>query len=335
MASSHPTIIDVARRAGVSKSLVSMVMRGAANVGAERRARVLAAAEELGYRPNAAARSLVRQRTNLVGILLSDLHNPYFTEVVEGIEEAASAADYRALITSGSRVQAREARALDTLLQLRVDGLILAGTVLDSRSIRNAARTCPVTLVARATRAAGIDSVVNDDRAGAAMAVDHLRSLGHARIAHIDGGAGAGAASRRSGFLAAMRRHGLERSAQVVGGDFTEAGGAAGVEAVLAAGDPPTAVFVSNDLAAIGSLHALEAAGLAVPGDVSLVGYDNTGLAALGHIGLTTIDQPRHAMGMTGVELLLERVESGRTAPRHIVIAPRLVVRRTTAPPRT
>ena len=105
-------------------------------------------AEELGYRPNAVAWSLVQQRTNLVGILLSDLHNPYFTEVVEGIEESASAAEYRALITSGSREQAREARALDTLLQLRVDGLILAGTVLDSRSIRNAARICPVVLVA-------------------------------------------------------------------------------------------------------------------------------------------------------------------------------------------
>jgi DNA-binding LacI/PurR family transcriptional regulator len=332
VASSHPTIIDVARRAGVSKSLVSMVMRGAPNVGAERRARVLLAAEELGYRPNAVARSLVRQRTNLVGILLSDLHNPYFTEVVDGIEESVFAAEYRALITSGSRQQAREERALETLLQLRVDGLILAGTVLDSRSIRNAARTCPVVLVARATRASGVDSVVNDDRAGAAMAVDHLISLGHTRITHIDGGAGAGAASRRSGFLAAMRRNGLEREARVVPGDFTEAGGAAGVRTLLASDDPPTAVFVSNDLAAIGALHTLEDAGLYVPEDVSLVGYDNTALAALGHIGLTTIDQPRREMGRTGVDLLLQRVESGRTEPRHLVIAPRLVVRRTTAP---
>jgi DNA-binding LacI/PurR family transcriptional regulator len=334
VARSHPTIIDVANAAGVSKSLVSLVLRGAPNVSSERRKAVLQAAEDLGYRPNAVARSLVRQRSYLIGVMLSDLRNPYFTEVVEGIEEEAIAAGYRALITTGSRLPAREAVALDALLQLRVDGLILAGPVLDSSTIVSAGRSAAVVLVARSTRSRHLDSVSNDDKAGAAMAVHHLVQLGHRRISHIDGGVGAGSSSRRAGYLAEMRRHGLADGIEVIPGDYTENGGASGVDTLLRRPAIPTALFVANDQAAVGALHALEAAGLQVPGDVSLVGYDNTAVAGLGHIGLTTINQPRREMGELAVRLLMERVEQARHDPSHLVIAPSLVVRRTTAPPR-
>jgi DNA-binding LacI/PurR family transcriptional regulator len=176
--------------------------------------------------------------------------------------------------------------------------------------------------------------VTNDDRAGGALAVEHLISLGHRRIAHIDGGARApGADGRRTGYLAAMRRHGLSRNARVVRGSYTEEGGAGGVQAILARGTAPTALFVANDLAAVGALHALEASGLRVPRDVSLVGYDNTSLAGLGHIDLTTIDQPRRRMGGMAVSLLLERMRDGRGDARRIVLSPHLVIRRTTAAP--
>jgi len=330
----HPTILDVAERAGVSKSLVSLALRGSPRVREEKREAILRAAEQLGYRPNAVARSLVRKRTNVIGVMLSDLHNLYFAEVVDGIEAEALSAQYRALINTGSRMAEREWEAIETLLQLRTDGLILAGPVLPASLILSAALSVPVVLVARASRWPSVDSVTNDDRAGARLAVDHLVSLGHRDIAHVDGGTGAGSASRRSGYLEAMRDHGLARAAVVAPGTFTEEGGAAGIDRLLASRARPTAVFVANDLAAVGALHALERHGARVPEDVSVVGYDNTALAALGHIDLTTVDQPRREIGAMAVRLLLQRLDDGRDRGRHVVLPPRLVVRGTTKPPR-
>jgi DNA-binding LacI/PurR family transcriptional regulator len=329
----HPTILDVAARAGVSKSLVSLALRGDPRVRDEKRRAVLRAAKQLGYRPNAVARFLVRKKTNVIGVMLSDLHNLYFVEVVDGIESAASSAEYRALINTGGRLPDRESEALETLLQLRTDGVILAGTVLPTSRILAAANSVPLVLVARTSRSSSVDSVANDDRAGAHLAVEHLVSLGHRRIAHVDGGDGAGAQARRRSFLEAMGGQGLATSAVVVRGDYTEAGGASGIDLLLARGRPPTAVFVANDLAAVGALHALERQGLRVPEEVSVVGYDNTALAAIGHISLTTIDQPRRRLGAMAVQLLLERLENGRQRARHVVLPPSLVVRGTTAPP--
>jgi DNA-binding LacI/PurR family transcriptional regulator len=329
----HPTILDVAERAGVSKSLVSLVLRGSPRVSEEKRAAVLRAADELRYRPNAVARSLVNKRSFLIGVMLSDLHNPFFVEIVDGIEEEARTAQYSALFNTGGRTAEGESVAIETLLQLRTDGIILASPVLPSREIRSAAATTQVVLVARPSRWPEVDSVANDDRAGARMAVGHLFELGHRTIAHIDGGQGAGATARRAGYGDAMRSYGLDGESLVVRGDYTEEGGAAGVSQLLSAGSRPSAIFAANDLAAIGALHTLEKEGLRVPEDVSLIGYDNTSLAALGHINLTTIDQPRREMGATAVRLFLDRLDGSRARARHVLVQPRLVVRGTTAPP--
>jgi len=329
----HPTIVDVAERAGVSKSLVSLVMRGAPNVSDEKRLAVTKAAEEIGYRPNAVARSLVRRRSYVIGVMVSDLHNPYFTEVMDGIELAARTDGYHALFNSGGRTAAGEADAIDTLLQLRTDGVVMAGPVLPARRIAAVASSVPVVVVARHSRSPAHDSITNDDRMGARLAVDHLVALGHRHIAHVDGGSGAGSAQRLAGFLEAMGRHGLTGSATVVPGSFTEEGGRDGVAEVLRGRERATAIFVGNDLAAVGALDALDHHGLRVPGDVSLVGYDNIALAALGHIDLTTIDQPRREMGVTAVRLLLERRDEDRRAARHLVVPPSLVVRGSTGPP--
>jgi DNA-binding LacI/PurR family transcriptional regulator len=334
---SQPTIHDVAKLAGVSKSLVSLVMRGADNVSDEKRSAVLAAAEELGYRPNAVARSLVSRRTHHLGLMLSDLHNPYFAEVAVGVMEAATEHDYRVLLNTGFMSPAREADALDTLLELRMDGVLMAGARVASSVIRHVAQSVPVVAITRNVRLPGVDVVVNDDRLGATMAVDHLVSLGHRRIAHIDGGGGSGAKRRARGFLDAMARHGLARQARRIAGEYTEEAGTRGVAELLAEGARSTAIFCANDYQAVGAVDALRKADLSVPEDVSVVGYDNVHLAALGQVNLTTVHQPRHEMGRQAAKLILERLQlrtAGQDRPdRRVIIPPEFVVRGSTAPP--
>lgn len=329
----QPTILDVAAEAGVSKSLVSLVMRGSDRVSPASRQAVLEAAKKLGYRPNAAARTMVRQRSSVIGVMVSNLHNPFFAEVIDGIDMAATDAGYRAILTTGNRVPDRERLAVATLLEMRVDGLILASPVVGRECAIEASQTIPTVVVGKATRASTVDSVTNDDRSGGEMIVDHLVELGHRRIAHIDGGFGAGARPRRTGYKRAMKRHGLADEVRSVRGNFTEEGGATGMRHLLTNGPLPTAVSVANDLAAIGVLEVLAAEGLDVPGDISIVGYDNTAVAASHRLGLTTVDQPRHDMGRMAAELILDRISQDRTTARHVVLAPKLVVRESTGPP--
>lgn len=329
----QPTIIDVASRAGVSKSTVSLVLRGSTKVSESTRRLVLRVVKQLDYRPNAMARGLVSRRTHVIGVMLSDLHNTFFAEVLDGIDAAAGEAGYRTLLATGHRAPAREAEAIESLLELRTEALILVGPRLARAKIVAASRTVPLVLVSRGIRAGSVDTVTSDEKAGAAAAVDHLVELGHHRIAHIDGGAGASAPDRRSGYEDAMVRQGLTEFIRTVRGDYTEAGGARGVELLLASSPFPSAIFAANDLSALGALEALEREGMRVPQDVSLVGYDNTFLSKLGPIDLTTIDQPRRAMGIAAAELVLERLGGGRRGARHHVVSPSLVARGTTAAP--
>ena len=329
-----PTIIDVAGRAGVSKSLVSRVMRGENSVSPSSRAAVIAAAKELGYRANAVARSLVQRRSYNVGVVVSDLHNIFFAEVLDGLYAAAAQRGYRTLITTGNRDPLAEQRALEQLLELRVDGVILAGSRMPPAAIEAAARVVPIAAVGSDLRLPGVDVVVDDDFAGAVLAVEHLAGLGHRDIALIDGGEGAGAAERREGYTSAMKAAGLSSHVRVQPGDFTESGGHQGARRLLAGPRRPTAIFASNDQSAVGALNAVIEAGLRVPEDVSLMGYDNTALAALRHISLTTIHQPRNQIGEMAMRAVLRRIQSPGSPARRHVLAPKLVVRATTGAPR-
>ena len=327
-----PTILDVARRAGVSKSLVSLVIRSDARVGPANRAAVLAAVAELDYRPNAMARGLVQRRTRMVGVMVSDLTNPFFGDVVSGIQLQARELEYRVLFSTGDRQQELEVEAIEGLLELRVDGLILAGPRIDLETIAGFGHSVPLVVLHRPTEDDWSDSITNDDFEGARIAVEHCASLGHSRIAHIDGGPGAGAEARREGYERAMRQMGLEQHIQVVSGGYTEKPGRLGAQELLSRRPLPSAVFAANDLCAIGALNTFEEAGLSIPGDISLLGYDNTSVAALRHVSLTSVHQQSVRMGRMAVKRLSERIDQGRTEPQHDVVSPSLVVRDTTGP---
>jgi DNA-binding LacI/PurR family transcriptional regulator len=331
-ATRRPTIETVAERAGVSKSLVSLVMRDAPNVSDTRRQKVLDAAAELGYRPNLAARSLVERRTRTLGVLVNDLHNPFHAEVIDWLHESAHERGLRLVLGTGRRDPAQEAEVLESFLAQDVDGLILLSPALPQRALARAAKQVATVVVGRDDlRAPRCDTVVNDDEAGGALPVDHLVALGHERIAHI-ASLGAGGPRRREGYEAAMARHGLEPI--VAEGDFTDEGGYEGARTLLAARRRPSAIFACNDLAAIGALTAIEEAGLSVPGDVSLVGYDNSYLARVRHISLTSVDQPRTEMGRLAVQAVTERRERPDTPARVRLVAPHLVARSSTGAPR-
>ncbi|MFW2332491.1 LacI family DNA-binding transcriptional regulator [Ilumatobacter sp.] len=327
-----PTMDDVAREAGVSRALVSLVMRNSDKVSDRSRAAVLEAASTLGYRPNLSARHLASKRTRTFGMVINDLHNPYFAGVADGVKAAADETGYRLLLNSAFLSDDDERSALETFIDFNVDGIILSGARVSKSVIEQTAESVPVVVASDPVKSRKVDTINNDDHAGATLVVEHLVELGHRRIVHIDGGSGAGAKQRKAGYTETMERHGLVPN--VVPGVFTEASGVDAAEMALKQDPSFTAVFAGNDMSALGALDALDAAGLRVPDDVSLVGYDNTFIAALRHIGLTTIDQGRDRIGRLAVEMLIERVEDGRTTARHLTTPPTLVVRNTTASPR-
>jgi len=325
---------DVAREAGVSRALVSLVMRERPNVSAERRRRVLDVAARLGYRPNAMARSLASRRTKTVGVILDDLRNPFFAEIAGGVEELASEVGYQLLLAAGGRQARRERAAMGALLEHRVSGIIMVSPRMPAGVIAAAAAEAPLVIVGRAVRGLDADSVLINEAHGTGLVLDHLLGLGHEAIAHVDGGSGAGGPQRRSAYLRGMRANRLGRHALVIPGDFTEEAGVSAATELLRRPELPTAIFAANDMVAAGLLGGLDRAGVEVPRDVSIVGYDNISIAHLAHVSLTTVDQPRTEMGRLALELLLDRIDN-RRANEVRLIEPSLVIRSTTAPPRT
>jgi DNA-binding LacI/PurR family transcriptional regulator len=321
---------DVAREAAVSRALVSLVFRKSPKVADKTRTRVLAAAVRLGYRPNANARRLASRTPDTVGVMVRDLHNPFYAEILDGIEKAAAGENLQVLISHGRR-GVNEPNALEGLFELRPIGLILLSPSMTMRAMGEHVGGLPAVIVGRDPRDRRFDVVVDDDVHGAELAVGHLAGLGHRRIVHVSGGRGeAGAAARIRGYERAMRA--LEMEPVVISARFSEDAGISAAAKFAKLDRSPTAVFAANDVIAVGLLSGFDRLGLRVPGDVSVMGYDNTSLARTRHIDLTTIDQPRHVMGELAVETLLERMRTGRQRSAVHRTAPTLVVRSSTAP---
>lgn len=332
--SSAPTILDVAARAGVSKSSVSRVLVDSPFVSERTRDAVLRAIDDLGFRPNRAARTLVRRRSGAIGVLVTDFHNPFFQDVLDGIDEVAGAGDYTPIVVNGKRMERAEESALHRLLELQVDGIVCVATKLRRRALQEAARATPLVILTRTPELPRVDSVVNDDRRGAALVVHHLVALGHRKIAMVGDDQELAGASRIRGYSEAMGQAGLADEVRVAPGGFTEAGGYTGAKQLLEADPEVTAIFAVNDLSALGVLDAAEELGLDVPGDLSVVGYDNIAMAALRRIDLSTIDQSARTIGRTAAKALLERIDNPSSPARRIVTPPVLVPRSTSGPPR-
>ena len=335
----RPTIRDVAERAGVSKSLVSLVLRGSSKVSPDRRAAVDQAIAELGYRPNAAARTLREGRSRAIGVLLNDVRHPWFFDLLDGLISVLEAEGRHVVLSGGGRLDRRmDDSVLRGFLELEVDGFILAGTQANSPVIAEIANVVPtITVGWRDIDLPRVDAVANDDLLGATLATRHLIDLGHRRIAHISGRV-AGTSNvigklRQQGYEDTMRAAGLGEHIRVEPGDFTEDAGYRATVRLLSSGQPPTAIFAVDDMTCLGAQSAASEMNIDVPGRLSLVGYDNSYLSRLRSIWITSIDSAGFDAGRLAARTLLARVaDPARTAEVHL-LAPTLQVRGSTAPP--
>jgi LacI family transcriptional regulator len=333
------TMRDVAHHAGVSTATVSRVLAGIGKPRPEVAAAVLAAVSELEYRPSGIARSLKLRSTRTLGLIVTDIENPFFPELVRAADDAAHERGYTILLGSAADDDERAMRYLDLMVDRRVDGLIVASSAVTERHWSWLVRaTIPVVVVnAEPSALGGVSVIASDNEAGTRMAVEHLVALGHRSIGYISGPeAYTAARPRLQGFRNACREAGLPPDATpVVPGDARVESGERGVARLLEIQPGVTAICVYNDLTAIGTLGALRARGLAVPDDVSVVGFDDIAAAAWVDPPLTTVVQQKRAMGRLAVERLAQAIGSEQPAAPELVRLPVLIrQRRSSAAPR-
>lgn len=325
----RPTMRDVAAKAGVSQQLVSMVIRNVPGPSEASRERVIAAARQIGYTPDAAASVLRRRRSRHLGVLFN-LKQPFEAEIVEALYPAARERGYDLVL--GAITPDRDAtHVLDELRAQRSEAILVTTSTSDPSQLVNVARRVPVIEIGRAESRPNMDAVGVENRTGARAAIDHLVALGHRQICHIDGGDRKGALERKAGYLEGMRAHGLVENIEVIAGDYSDESGASAGRQLLRSG-LPTAVFAGNDNCANGLVFVLQQAGVRVPEDVSVVGFDDIQAASL--LGLTTVRQDAASLARLAVHTALERLDEGRAESVDVRIEPELTVRASTAPPR-
>jgi LacI family transcriptional regulator len=311
------TIAEVARRAGVSTATVSRALTGSVPVRPATRRRVMAAVDELGFRPSGIARSLKLRRTKMLGVIITDIENPYYPEIVRAVEDAARELDYALLLCNGADDPERESSYLEALAERRIDGIIIATSRMDDRHARWLARAqVPVVLMNSESNVPGIPAILSDNRAGGRIAAEHLLVLGHRAIGHITAPAiHEAAAPRLAGVRVALDSAGIGSGRLVVAaGDGHVAGGERAMDELLRRAPELTGVVCYNDLTAIGAFRSLRSHGLRIPGDVSVVGFDNLDLAAYVDPPLTTIVQQKAVMGRWAVERLAALIGGGYRA---------------------
>lgn len=340
----HPTIADIAAKAGVAPMTVSRVINGSNVVSPGLRGRVEAAIRELDYSPNRLARGLKRQRTNVIGILLPDVSNPYSGELTAGIQSVLLDRGFSFFVATTDRSAGREVAALKAFFDHRMDGIVLATRPSqkgDEEIARFLARHYPMVAIGRDVVSGTIDRVSCRNHEGAFAAVEHLAALGHRRIAFLGVAYEQGFKLERfQGYVKALAHFGIGLEPRLVIGPgaadspgfSTQVDGYQGTRVLLGLEEKPTAIFARNDFTAFGALRAARDLGFAVPDDLSIVGFDDVPLAAFTAPPLTTVAQPIAEQGRCAAELLLERIEGVEGERREILFDCELMVRDTTGP---
>jgi DNA-binding LacI/PurR family transcriptional regulator len=319
----------VARRAEVSRALVSIVMRDAPGASSATRERVWAAARELGYRPDVRARSLAGQKSKLIGVMFGLGVGSFHFDLLEGLYAAVGEHGYSLVLSALTRGR-DERQAAESLHDFRFDALIMLGPPSAKPLL---AGEVPLVVVGWHVDHPAVDVVRTSDEQGMDQAVSYLSRLGHRRIAHIDGGDSVIATSRRDGFTAAMRANGLGEGIQVVPGGQSQLDGQRAARSLLEEANPPTALVAYNDDTAVGAMGLLSQRGVRVPDQVSVIGWDDQEAAALSPLPLTTVAQQPAEMARLAVQRVADRLENRRIDSREIVLEPQLHVRSTSAPP--
>ena len=323
------TLADVAKRAGVSSALASIVMREAPGASESSRRRVLAAAEDLGYRPDVRARSLASLKPHVIGVLFGRAGRFHF-ELIDGLYAAAEERGWD-LVLSALTSSRDEARALSSLNDFRFDALVMLGPPVADPML---AGQVPLTVIGWHVDQPDVDIVRTSDEHGFSLAVRHLVELGHRRIAHLQGGNGLVAISRRDGYVAAMRAAGLDDEIRIVvcaGEDQLD--GQRAARALLDEDrELPTAVVAFNDDIAAAAMSVLAQHGVDVPGDMSIIGFDDSALARSPEVDLTSVQQIPQELARLAVERIVTRCEGGKVEDRDLVLEPELKVRSSTGP---
>ncbi len=316
--------------ARVSAKTVSRVINNDSHVSRVTRARVQDVVARLGYRPNPLARGLATRKTRSVGLVIADINNPFFPEVVRGIEDQATPRGYHVILLDTDEDRSNEARSIEFLLAEHVDGLIVCGSRAPGSILLDVARRLPLVLINRMLPGQVAWTVMTDNYLGGHRATSHLLSLGHRRIGYLGGPALSQASRQRlRGYRAALRDYGLPYDPRLIAAGRPEISGGRDVAArVIGMNEPPTALFAYDDLMAIGAVEEITRRGLRVPEDVAVVGFDDIELAKFATPPLTTVSQPKYQLGREATRLLLALLNEEH-APRRrtVVLPPTLIVR--------
>lgn len=335
-ARSSPTLHDVAAAARVSTATAARALGGYGSVSPEVHERVATAAAKLGYRLNSLARSMITGTTNTIGLVVADIENPFFARAARGIADVAHESGYEVLLANSDEDPATERAAVQTLLEKRVDGLIVAPASIDGgpHLRESVARGTPVVLIDRALPGTEVDAVVVDNQAAARRAIDHLVDLGHRRIALLTSqGLIHTNQERLAGYLQALSAAGLPTDDELIRmSPYTRESAEHETEVVLALADPATAIFTTDNLMSLGAFEGTQRAGRRVPDDVSIVGFDDLEWTTIVRPKLTVVAQPVHELGATAARRLLARIAGELTPPQLSILETALIIRDSTGP---